>query len=99
VIDRDFVLGFVKLYVLWRASREAVYGLQILDEMRDLGFHLSPGTIYPALHALHRERDVSVRKSKVQGKIRKCYRTTPKGRKELAQVKDRLGVLLRAMFR
>ena len=31
MMDRDFLRGFVKLYTLWRTSREPVYGLQILD--------------------------------------------------------------------
>ena len=98
MIDRDFLRGFVKLYVLWRASKEDVYGLQIVEEMKELGFSLSPGTLYPALHALLRERDVTVREKVVNGKVRKCYRLTAKGRKELSEVKERLSVLLRKVF-
>lgn len=98
MIDRDFLRGFVKLYVLWRASKEDVYGLQIVEEMKELGFSLSPGTLYPALHALLRERDVTVREKVVNGKVRKCYRLTAKGKKELSEVKERLSVLMRKVF-
>ena len=98
MIDRDFLRGFIKLYVLWRASKNDVYGLQVVEEMKALGFSLSPGTLYPALHALLRERDVTVRKRVVNGKIRKCYRLTVKGRKELSEVKERLSVLMRKVF-
>lgn len=98
MIDRDFLRGFVKIYTLWRAGQEEVYGLQIAEEMRQLGFELSPGTLYPALHALHAERDVSVRDRVVEGKRRKCYRVTAKGRRELAELQDRLSVLMRKVF-
>ncbi len=98
MVDRDFMRGFVKLYTLWRASRGDVYGLQIMEEMRALGFNLSPGTLYPALHALLQERDVKVTERKVNGKIRRCYRATAKGRTELKQVRERLVVLMREIF-
>lgn len=98
MIDRDFLRGFIKLYVLWRASRSEVYGLEILEEMEALGFALSPGTLYPSLHALLRERDVTVRERLVNGKIRKCYRITPKGRRELDEVKERLRIMVRKVF-
>lgn len=98
MIDREFIRGFVKLYALWRASKGDVYGLEILVEMRELGFDLSPGTLYPALHKLLRERDVFVRRKVVAGKVRKCYRLTPKGRVELEEVKEKLRVLVKRVF-
>lgn len=98
MIDRDFLRGFVKMYVLWRASNSEVYGLEVVGEMKALGFALSPGTLYPSLHALLRERDVTVRERLVNGKIRKCYRITAKGRRELNEVKERLRVMVRKVF-
>ena len=86
------------MYVLWRASDGEVYGLEVLNEMRKLGFALSPGTLYPALHSLLREQDVTVRERLVNGKIRKCYRVTAKGRRELDEVKERLRVMVRKVF-
>lgn len=98
MIDREFVRGFVKLYALWRASKGSVYGLEILEEMKALGFELSPGTLYPALQKLRRERDVRLERRVVAGKVRKCYRLTPKGRNELEEVKERLKVLVKRVF-
>ena len=98
MIDRDFMRGFAKLYALWRASKGAVYGMEIIKEMKDLGFNLSPGTLYPTLHALLKERDVKSHKKVVNGKVRKFYRSTPKGRKELNEVRERLKVLMRQIF-
>jgi PadR family transcriptional regulator PadR len=61
MIDRDFVRGFIKLYALSLASDGEVYGLKILEEINKHGFSLSPGTLYPALHALLHEGDLTVR--------------------------------------
>jgi PadR family transcriptional regulator, regulatory protein PadR len=99
MIDRDFMRGFVKLYSLWRASRGEIYGVQIMQEMKSLGFNLSPGTLYPMLHLLLEERDLTVTERKVGGKIRKCYRATPKGRKEVKEVIERLSFLIKSVFR
>ena len=98
MIDRDFMRGFVKLYTLWRASRGEVYGVQIIAEMRELGFNLSPGTMYPTLHSLLEERDVKMSSRVVDGKVRKFYKATAKGRREVAEVIERLSVLMRQVF-
>ena len=95
MIDREFHRGFVKLYALWRASKGEAYGVQIIDEMRELGFRVSPGTLYPVLHALLKEKDVTVTDRVVNGKIRKCYRATAKGREEAENVVEKLTHLLR----
>lgn len=99
MIDQDFMRGFVKLYTLWRASKGEVYGVEIMREMRELGFNLSPGTLYPTLRALLEERDVKMTSRIVNGKVRKCYRATPKGRKEVKEVIERLSFLMRKVFR
>lgn len=98
-MDRDFLRGFVKLYALWRASKGEIYGVEIMQEMKELGFNLSPGTLYPALRALLAERDLKLIERKVGGRIRKCYRATAKGREELEEVIDRLSFLMRKVFR
>ena len=99
MIDRDFVRGFIKLYALSLAADGEVYGVKILEEMNERGFSLSPGTLYPALHPLLHEGDVTVRRRMAGGKIRKCYRLTAKGRRELEEIKQRLRTLVRVVFR
>ena len=97
MIDREFQRGFVKLYALWRASKGEVYGVQIIEEMRVLGFKVSPGTLYPVLHTLLEEKDVTVADHVVNGKVRKLYRATPKGRDEAEEVIEKLQKLLRKL--
>lgn len=98
MIDREFLRGFTKLYALWRGSRKDAYGMAILREMRDVGFDLSPGTLYPTLAKLEREGDITWRKHLVAGRIRKTYRLTPKGRRELEEVRERLRIIVRLVF-
>jgi PadR family transcriptional regulator PadR len=74
MIDREFLRGFTKLYALWRGSRKDAYGMAILKEMREVGFELSPGTLYPALAKLKREGDITWRREVIAGKVRKTYR-------------------------
>lgn len=98
MIDREFLRGFTKLYALWRGSKQDAYGMAILKEMREVGFELSPGTLYPTLEKLRREGDITWRKQVVSGRVRKYYRLTPKGRQELDEVKTRLRVMVRLVF-
>lgn len=98
VIDREFTRGFVKLYALWRASQGETFGMQIMEEMRALGFKVSPGTLYPILHTLLDEKDIVQTPRTVNGKVRKCYKATAKGRKEAGEVIERLSFLLRNVF-
>lgn len=98
MIDREFLRGFTKLYALWRGSKKDAYGMAILKEMREVGFELSPGTLYPTLEKLQREGDITWRKQVVGGRIRKTYRLTAKGKKELEEVKQRLRTIVRVVF-
>jgi PadR family transcriptional regulator PadR len=98
MIDREFLRGFTKLYALWRGSRKDAYGMAILREMRAVGFELSPGTLYPTLEKLKREGDITWRKQVVGGRVRKTYRLTSKGKKELEEVKERLHAIVRVVF-
>jgi PadR family transcriptional regulator PadR len=98
MIDREFLRGFTKLYALWRGSRKDAYGMAILREMREVGFELSPGTLYPTLAKLQREGDITWRRQIVGGRVRKMYRLTPKGKRELEEVKERLHAIVRVVF-
>lgn len=95
MIDREFQRGFVKLYALWRASKGEAYGVKIIEDLRELGFKVSPGTLYPVLHTLLEERDVTLTERVVNGKVRKLYSATAKGREEAEEVVRRLSNLLK----
>jgi len=87
---KDFFLGFVKIHILYHASREPVYGAGLLEELGRHGYRLSPGTIYPALHRLQTEGYLDVRKRLVGGKVRKYYTITDRGLSVLEEAKRRI---------
>lgn len=46
------------------------------------------GTLYPALHLLEAEGHVQSQETEVSGRTRREYRLTPKGRQEVARLRD-----------
>ena len=84
IITRDFLTGIIRLHILYHATQEPVYGLDLLQELATHGYALSPGTLYPMLHALEAHGFLSMEKQTVAGKVRKYYRATPAGKAALA---------------
>jgi PadR family transcriptional regulator, regulatory protein PadR len=82
---RTFFLGFIRLHIVYHASREPIYGLDMIKELARHGYNLSPGTLYPILHNLEGEGYLASKKQVVVGKVRKYYEVTPSGRKALNQ--------------
>ena len=91
---KDFFLGFVKIHVLYHASREPIYGVELLEELGRHGYRLSPGTLYPALHRLEKEGYLSVRKRVVDGKVRKYYTITEQGMVILSEARRKIAELV-----
>lgn len=52
---REFFLGFIKIHILYHASKDRICGVEIIRELERHGYAVSPGTIYPTLHSLSRE--------------------------------------------
>ena len=85
IVLREFFLGFIRLHILYHASKEPVFGLDLIRELGKHGYSLSPGTLYPVLHRLEREGFLHSEKEVVNGKVRKYYRATDEGRQALAE--------------
>ena len=77
---RDFFLGFIKIHLLHHAVEHPVYGLGMIAELRRHGYTLSPGTLYPVLRQLTAAGYLAKRERIVEGKIRKYYTITARGR-------------------
>ena len=91
---RDFFLGFVKLHLLYHASQKPVFGLDLIRELETHGYTLSPGTLYPVLHRLERDGYLKSEKQVVNGKVRKYYTVTAKGRAALNEARRQARELL-----
>jgi PadR family transcriptional regulator PadR len=86
---RDLLLGFVKVHVLYHASREAIYGVGIMSELDRHGYKLSPGTLYPLLHNLEAAGLLEREDRVVDGKVRKYYTITSLGRLVLTEARKK----------
>lgn len=93
-LPRDLFLGFVKLHILFHAGREPVYGLWLIEELGRHGYRLSPGTLYPILHALQEDQLLACETRVIEGKARKYYRLTSKGRTALREGRDKARELM-----
>jgi PadR family transcriptional regulator PadR len=96
-LPRDLFLGFVKLHILHHAGREPVYGLWLIKELGRHGYRLSPGTLYPILHALEQEHLLARETRVVEGKSRKYYRLTATGRTALREGMSKARELMKAL--
>lgn len=59
----------------------------MMEELERHGYTISPGTLYPILHEMETNGLLRVKKVKANGKIRKVYRATKKGKKTLEGLK------------
>jgi len=82
---RTFFLGFIRLHIVYHASKEPIFGLDMLRELARHGYELSPGTLYPILHNLEKEGYLVSKSQIVNGKTRKYYQATTSGKKALSQ--------------
>jgi len=87
--------GFIRLHVLHHAAEEAgVVGNWMIEELRNHGYRLSPGTLYPMLHAMEKEGWLRSHESSEGGR-RRIYRITPAGANALVLARARLSELFR----
>jgi PadR family transcriptional regulator PadR len=96
--DRDLYAGLIRLHVLHHAAEEPIYGQEMIDELARHGYELSPGTIYPILHALEKKgylASVQIQKGKLG---RRVYRITPPGRRALTAAKRKVQELFGELF-
>ena len=50
--DHEILSGLIRLHVLYHASREGLFGLGMIHELRNHGYKIGPGTLYPLLHRM-----------------------------------------------
>lgn len=94
MIEREFFLGFIKIHILYHASKEPIFGVGIVEELSRHGYYLSPGTLYPTLHRLAKEGYLKQDSKLVGGKVRKYYTITKSGLEVLKQARDKISELV-----
>jgi PadR family transcriptional regulator, regulatory protein PadR len=94
---KELYLGFVRIHILYHAVKGPTYGLWLLQELREHGYRLSPGTLYPILHKMEKGKYLKSYAELVNGKIRKYYKITVLGKKTLFEAKKKVGELIKEM--
>ncbi|MCD6299559.1 MAG: helix-turn-helix transcriptional regulator [Dehalococcoidales bacterium] len=94
MLDREFFLGFIKIHILYHASKEPIFGVEIAEELSRHGYSISPGTLYPVLHRLEKEGYMESSSKVVNGRVRKYYRATIEGKLVLEQSKKKIRELV-----
>jgi DNA-binding PadR family transcriptional regulator len=67
-----------------------VYGLWLIEELAEHGYRVSPGTLYPLLRSLEESELLKSYNELHEGKIRRYYKLTPNGRRQLKKAKGQL---------
>lgn len=89
-IFRETFLGFVRVHLLHHAAKEAIFGTEMIEELRSHGYELSPGTVYPILHGMEAAGYLVSEQVVVAGKVRRYYRITRTGIKVLDGLKAKI---------
>lgn len=90
MVEKDFFRGFMKIHILYHASKREVFGSEFLHDLRLHGYSISPGTLYPTLHSLERKGCLTKRARTSGGRVRKYYSITPSGKKMLKKAKEKV---------
>ncbi len=90
MITRKLILAFVRVHILYHASKDEIYGSWMMEELGRHGYSISPGTLYPILHEMEKEGLLNSRRVVVGGKVMRIYRITEKGRKLLEDAREKV---------
>lgn len=88
-ILRKFFLGFIQIHILHHAKKEPFYGAWMIEELKEHGYDMSPGTLYPLLHSMEASELLLKEEKIVEGKIRKYYKITKLGNTVLIEAQKK----------
>ena len=69
----------------------------MIRELRHHGYRVGPGTLYPMLHRMEEKGYLRSKQQVIQGKMRRVYAITPRGRAELPEAKEKVRELYEEM--
>ena len=91
---REFLLGFIKIHILFHAEEKPFCGVEMMEELKRHGYLVGPGTLYPILHKLQSGGYLSSEKRIERGKMRIYYKATKKGVLALKQTRPKIDELV-----
>ena len=87
---RKLFLGFIQIHILHHAKKEPIFGSFMIEELKSHGYDISPGTLYPIFHNLEKTGNLTVESQNYEGKVRKYYSITEKGKETLLEAKKKI---------
>jgi DNA-binding PadR family transcriptional regulator len=88
-ILRKLFLGFIQIHILHHARKEPFYGSWMMEELKEHGYDMSPGTLYPLLHNMQSSGLLEKEDRNIDGKIRKYYSITEIGSEVLEEARSK----------
>ena len=85
--DREIRIGIWKIHILHHAAQREVWGRWLLEELAEHGYHLSPGTLYPALLRMETNGWLQRTGHAPYVRARQTFRITPEGRRLLERLR------------
>ena len=97
-IHRDFYPGDGEIFILHQASLGPIYGNKMSKALQSCGYQISPGSLYPLLHALEKSGLFHSRIRVFKGRLRKYYDLTEQGYLCLSELRQELGELVQTVI-
>jgi DNA-binding PadR family transcriptional regulator len=94
VEHQELFSGLVRLHILHHAAEGDLYGNWMIEELARHGYKISPGTLYPMLHALERKGYLKSRIKRTGRSWRRLYRATRHGVQALKIARKRVRELV-----
>lgn len=88
--DKNQLSGNTAMLLLQLLSEKDMYGYEMIETLQQRSnyvFELKAGTLYPLLHGMEARNQLTSYEKEAGGKVRRYYRITGEGRKELKQKK------------
>jgi len=91
--------GLIPLHIMYHAAKGEIFGQEMIDELREHGYHIGPSTLYPMLHRLEERGFLRVREERAGRTMRRFYRATPKGKAAFQAVKPQVRELFEELIK
>lgn len=92
-VPKKMLLGFMQIHILIQAKKEPFFGSWMIEQLKNYGYHISPGTIYPLLAKLETSALLSKETRLENGKNRNYYSITKEGDEVLSVAKEKAMIL------
>jgi len=96
--DKSLYAGLMRLHILHEAEQQEICGVWVMDHLRQHGYDISPGTLYPMLHGLEKKGYLNSTKERVGKTMRRIYAITPEGIAVLGDAKNKVSELFGDLF-